>query len=143
MKQLTLKLVLPLTVISFFVFTKWMCAQVVDVPNSMLQGFPLPYICSGWGSSMSWQFFVLEFAIDFLAYFLFFSVIFYLIDRFIYRVKPYKAISITLYIIAVLTLCLQILFYSHDTTFYLHRYFSIKEIASGYAFFWQSYRGCF
>jgi len=144
MKQLTVKLVLPLTVIAFFVFTKWTCAQVDDAPNSLMQGFPLAYTCPGWGSSMTTQFFVSEFAIDFLIYFLSIFIILYLIDRFIMRIKPYKAVSITLFIIAGLVLCLQILFYNTlETTFYLHRWFSIKEIQSGYAFFWQNYPNCY
>jgi hypothetical protein len=143
MKQLILKLALPLTVISFFVFTKSICAKVVDAPNSVLQGFPLPYTCPGWGSSMTWQFFVLEFVIDFGIYFLFISIIFYLMDRYILRLKPYKTISITLYAIAGLILCFQILIYSRDTTFYLHRWFSIEVIESTYNFFWHRSPDCF
>jgi asparagine N-glycosylation enzyme membrane subunit Stt3 len=143
MRQLTLKLVLPLTVIAFFVFTKWMCAEVSDAPNSILQGFPLPYICTGWGSSMSWQFFVTEFVIDFLIYFLFLSLIIYLIDRFVFHIKHYKAVSITLYVVSALMLCLQILIYSRDTTFYLHRDFSIKVIESQCGFFWQAFPHCY
>src|SRR5260370_3532353 len=142
MKQLTLKLVLPLTVISFFVFTKWTCAQVNDAPNSLMQGFPLPYTCPGWGSSMTSQFFVSEFVIDFLIYFLSFFIIFYLIDRFIAHIKPHKAVTITIYIIAGLILCLQILIYTTETTFYLHSWFNIKVIQSGYAFFVQYHPHC-
>ena len=143
MKQLILKLVLPLTVILFFVFTKWTCAHVDDAPNTLMQGFPLPYTCPGWGSSMTLQFFVSEFVIDFLAYFLSLLIIIYLIDRFIVHIKTYKAVTVTLFVISGLILCLQILIYSTETTFYLHRWFSIKEIQSGYAFFWQNYPNCY
>jgi hypothetical protein len=143
MKRLNLKLVLSLTIILFFALTKWRCAKVVDAPNSLLQGFPLAYTCTGWGSSMSWQFFMLEFAIDFAVYFLFFSIMFYLIDRFILRIKLYKTMLIMLYIIAGLILCFQALIYSRDTAFYLHRSFNINVIESRYVFFWQYYSGCY
>jgi hypothetical protein len=143
MKQLILKLVLPLTIVTFFAFTRSICAEVVDAPNSSLQGFPLPYICNGWGSSMSWQFFVIEFVVDFFIYFLFLSLLIYLIDRFVFRIKPNKAVFITLYVIAALVLCLQILIYSRDTTFYIHRDFDIKIIESKFGFFFQSFPHCY
>ena len=143
MPKLTLKLVLPLAIICLFGFTRWTCAQVDDVPNSVLQGFPLSYTCPGWGSSMSSQFFVGEFVIDLLAYFSFFFMVTYLIDRFVFRIKLHKAIPITLYVVVGLILGLQVMIYSIDTTFYLHRWFDIKEIQSTYGFFWQSHPDCF
>jgi len=143
MKQLTFKLVLPLTVITFFVFTRWVCAQVVDTPNSVLQGFPLPYTCPDWGSSMALQFFVTEFAIDILVYFIFIFVAVYLIDRFVLRIQIHKAVLIVLSVVAVLVLSFQVLIYSRDTTFFLHRWFDIKVIGSAYGFFWQNHPDCF
>ena len=143
MKSLTWKLILPLAVILFFSFSRWVCAKVVDAPNSILQGFPLPYTCPGWGSSMSIQFFVAEFVIDLLVYFFFFFIAIYLVNRFICRVRVHKVAVITLYIIAGFALSLQVLMYSIDTTFYLHRSFDIKIIQSTYGFFWQNRPDCF
>jgi len=142
MKKLILYLVLPLTVILFFTITKWTCVQI-DGPNIVLQGFPLPYVSPGLGSSMTWDFFVAEFVFDVLVYFLLVLVICYLVDRFIYPIKPNNVISITLCIIAILFLCLQVLLYSIETTFYLHRNFDIKVINSSFTFFWQQHPDCF
>ena len=143
MKKLMLKLVLPLAIIALFAFTKWTCAQVVDVPNSVLEGFPLRYNCPGWGSSMTLQFFVAEFVVDLSIYFTFFFIAIYLIDRFAFSIKPPKGMFITHYVIAGLILCLQIMIYSRETTFYLHRWFDIKIIQSTYGFFWQNRPDCF
>jgi hypothetical protein len=143
MKKLTLRLVLPLTIITFFVFTRWECAEVVDAPNSVLHGFPLLYDCPDWGSSMALQFFVTEFVMDILAYFVFFFIVIYLVDRFAFNIKLPKPMFITLYIIAGLILSMQVLIYSVDTTFYLHRSFDIKVIKSTYGFFWQNHPDCF
>jgi len=143
MKKLTLHLVLPLAIISLFALTKWTCAQVVDAPNSVLQGFPFYYTCPGWGSSMSSQFFVMEFVIDLLVYFSFFFIVAYLIHRFLFSIKLHKAVPITLYIVAGLILSLQVLIYTTETTFYLHRWFDIKVIESTYGFFGQNHPDCF
>ena len=143
MKKLTLYLALPLAIISLFAFTKWTCAQVVDAPDSVLQGFPLYYTCPGWGSSMSSQFFVGEFVIDLLVYFSFFFIVTYLVDRFVFRIKLHKAVPMTLYIVVGLILALQVLIYSIDTTFYLHRWFDIKVIQSTFGFFGQNHPDCF
>lgn len=56
MKQLTLKLIIPLTVISFAIFTKWWYALPADAPDTMFHGFPFPFVCEGWHSSMTLQF---------------------------------------------------------------------------------------
>jgi hypothetical protein len=143
MKQLTLKLALPLTIITFFGCSRWICAEVVDAPNSSLQGFPLPYTCNGWATSLSLQFFVTEFIADLAVYFLTIFIALYLINRFVVNVRLHKSVSITLYVIAGLILGFQILILSLDTTFYLHRNFSIKEIKSEYSFFWQYHSGCY
>jgi len=141
MKKLTLNLVLPFTVILFLTVSRGICAQIEDAPNSGLDGFPLPYTCPNWGSSMALQFFVVEFIFDLLVYFALVYLIVYLIDRLVYPIKPYKAISITLYVLASIFLCLAVLMYSQDTTFYLHRDFDIKVIRSGLSF-WGYYPSC-
>lgn len=142
MKKLILNFVFPLTVMLFFLFSRSVCAEIVDVPVSTLQGFPLPYTCPNWGSSMSTQFFVGEFIIDVLVYFILLFSLCCLIDRFLIRIKPYKAVSITLYIIAGVFLFLEILIYSRDNTFYVHREFDIKVIRSGLSFWGWPYHGC-
>ena len=78
MKQLTLKLIIPLSVISFATLTKWWYALPVDAPGTYLTGFPFPFVCNGWHTSMSLQIFAIEFFVDFLTYFLIWFLVFFL-----------------------------------------------------------------
>ncbi|MEO6151454.1 MAG: hypothetical protein ABIP28_14890 [Mucilaginibacter sp.] len=144
MKHLTIKLVLPLTVILFALLTKWWCVKVDDAPNTILQGFPLPFTGPAWGSSMSFQYFLLEFLIDFGVYFLFVFTITYLIHRFLIHKKPHNMICICLFIVAGLCVCLQgLMIYSCDSFFYLHREFSINVINVGYIFLGEKPPNCY
>jgi len=74
-KQLTWKLILPLTVISFATCNKWWYVFPVDAPDTMLTGFPFRYVGPDWHTSMSLQIFIMEFAIDILVYFTFWFMI--------------------------------------------------------------------
>ena len=74
MKQLTWKLVLPLTIITFGTVTKgW--DVIVDDYSETLKGFPFPFVSPGWHTSLSLQIFILELLTDIFVYFaLWFSV---------------------------------------------------------------------
>src|SRR5690348_8265335 len=74
MKQLTWNLVLPLTVISFTAFTKWWYVEG-DGFTEILKGFPLPFVCPGWHTSLSLQIFVLELITDIMTYFAFWFLV--------------------------------------------------------------------
>lgn len=138
LKQLILKLVLPLTVILFSIFTKWWYVQVVDGPDEMLYGFPLPFVCSGWHTSMSLQFFISEFLLDFLIYFLFLFVVFFCIHRFIVSIKIPKLPAILLWSIAGIILAFSLLVVSNpDNVFYIKRHFEMEIMETGYKFTWK------
>lgn len=100
MKQLSWKLVLPLTILSLTIFTKWWYVLPVDAPDSMMYGFPIPYACDGWHTSLSYQFFIFEFIADFLIHFLFWFFVTVLINRFIIKIKLHKIVTISLLCIA-------------------------------------------
>ena len=128
MKQLIWKLALPLTIIVFIVFSKWWHA-LLDGPDAILYGFH---------TSMSLQFFFIELLIDLLAYFLFFFMVIYLTNRFLFPIKIPKTVSIILYVMACILLCLPILIaVNPDNVFYMKRPFDIEVIDSGYDFIWQ------
>jgi len=55
MKKLIWKIVLPLTLILFSTITMWRFVLIVDGASEILTGFPLPYICPGWHTSLSYQ----------------------------------------------------------------------------------------
>src|SRR5678815_3945633 len=97
MKSLTLKIVVPLTIISFATFTKWWYTLPVDAPDTMFTGFPFPFVCDGWHTSLSLQIFVTEFIADLLTYFLFWFIVIFSVNRFVIKFKIHKAITIGLW----------------------------------------------
>ncbi len=107
-RQLTLRLVLPLTVISFAMISKWWYVSVVDGTDEILTGFPLPYMCRGFHTSLSLQFFVLELALDLLTYFFLWWVVVHGIDRSIARIRVPKAVSTPLITMAAIILIGQL-----------------------------------
>jgi hypothetical protein len=69
MKKQIVQLTLALTSISMYSVTKWWYTLPVDGPDKLYWGFPLAFMGEGFHTSMSLQFFVLEFLADFLVYF--------------------------------------------------------------------------
>ncbi len=138
MKHLILKLVLPLTLFSFVFVTKWSYVLVEDGPDDMLFGFPLPYRCSGWHTSMSEQYFLMEMAFDLLVYFLFWLVLIYLLNR-LFALMPNRAIVAALWVATVLSLVFPVFIASNpDNIFELKRDFKYKEVDTGVHFMWDS-----
>jgi len=106
MKSLTWKLVLPLTIISFVTITEWWYVAFIDGPNEVLKGFPFPYVCRGWHTSMSLQIYVLEFIADILTYFIFWFLVVYCCHRFIVPIHLSKRISAFLLVTSGIVLIL-------------------------------------
>ena len=71
MKQLTLKLAVALSIISMFLLTKWWFALPIDGPDKLYWGFPFAFMGEGFHTSMSYQFFLIEFIANFAVYFSF------------------------------------------------------------------------
>lgn len=139
MKALTLKVVLPLTILSFVIFTKWWYVQVEDWTDNVMHGFPLVYSCPGFGSSGSTQFFMLEFLADFFVYFSFWFLLIYLINRFICSFRRSAPITVILYVLSgsVAGLVLLIVILLPDKEIELKRPFNILVIETGYKFIWE------
>ncbi len=138
MKNLILKLVIPLTIISFVIFTKWWYALPTDAPDTMFYGFPFAYTCQGWHTSMSLQIFILEFLADFIIYFLFWIVLIFLIHKFLIKLKPNKFLTIFLWIICGFIIVFESLILSNkDNVFALKKPFEIKVFETGYKFIWE------
>jgi hypothetical protein len=140
MKKLILKFILPLTIISFVVITKWWKVEVIDGPTKISYGFPLIYISSG-ANSISYEFFFLELIVDFLTYFLIWFVVIYFINRLkpILLIKQLGAFSIILYAIAGIIMCSTLFFFtSFDVNVFLNRkQEGEKIIETGYHFIWN------
>lgn len=133
--------VLPLTIILFGTITKWRYVNVEDGPDDFLYGFPLPFICSGWHTSMSLQIFVVELVFDFFVYFIFCLTVIKLIDKYIKQIVIAKYLKFGLYGVATLTILLYgFVFSNPDNIFEMKRDFKYKEIRNGYKFVWQQDR---
>ena len=142
MKKLSWKLVLPLTILSLTIFTKWWYVLPVDAPDSMMYGFPIPYACNGWHTSLSFQIFIFEFIADFLIHFIFWFIVTALINRFVIKIKLYKIVAIFLICISGLFACGLIFIASNSTNVYkIKRPFDIEILKTGYRFFWNGNSG--
>jgi len=139
MKQLIWKLVLPLTVISFSIFTKWWYVLPVDAPDTMMSGFPLIWVSDGWHTSLSLQIFVTELIVNLLVYFFFWLCIVFLINRFLVKIRIPKLILIPTFIISGLICLGGLLIGSMSEHIYKpKRDFDIEVLTSGYKFIWQN-----
>ncbi len=120
------------------VFTKWWYVFPEDAPDTMMKGFPLPFVCPGWHTSMSLQIFLAEFFIDLLIYFAFWFVLVLSINRFLIRIKIHKVAAIVLLAISGLHTIVALLIASDDTNlFYVKRPFEIQVLETGHVFIWQ------
>jgi hypothetical protein len=138
MKQLTWKLIIPLTVISFTVFTKWWYVLAVDAPDTMMIGFPLPYFCNGWHTSLSLQIFLTELFINLLTYLSFWFVVIFSIEKFLTKINLSKVVTLLLISTAGLCICGLTLFaLNPDNLFYIKRPFDIEVLKTGYKFVWE------
>lgn len=138
MKKLLWKLILPLTVISIMIFTKWRYALVVDGPDEIFTGFPFAFVCSGWHTSLSLQIFVLEFVANLLIYFLIIFLLVYTIDRLVIKINVPRLASIPLIVFSSLIVILSgLVALNPDNIYYLKRDFDIEIMETGFKFVWQ------
>lgn len=138
MKELTYNLIFPLTVISFATITKWWYALPVDAPDTLFVGFPLPFVCEGWHTSMCLQIFLLEFFADLLTYFLFWFIVIFCLDRFWKKINTNKIVTIVLWTLTGLIVSGATLIASNsDNLFYVKRPFDFDLMEKGYKFVWQ------
>jgi len=138
MKYLIFKIVLPLTIISFAVVNKWWYALPIDGPDTLYYGFPLPFVGAGWHTSMSLQFFTIEFIADFLIYFSFWLLLTYLINRFIVTIKLHKFFTSLLLTISIIIALISVLIAADSNNiYYSKRPYEMEIMDSGYKFIWQ------
>jgi hypothetical protein len=131
------RLIIPLTIISFGIFTKWWKVYPVDGPDTMMDGFPFPWVSEGWGSSMSLQIFALEFAVDFAVYFLFWILILTEANRYFGSIKISKRVSGFFWALSTLVVFLAILTIRISSpTFEWRRDWDMKVLKSGIKIDW-------
>jgi hypothetical protein len=136
-KHLTWKLILPLTIISFTIFTKWWYVEIDD-SREILNGFPLPFVCPGWHTSLSLQIFGLELIIDVLVYFFFWFFIIMTATKTVKSFRVPRAVTITLLTTSGLfMIILTLLALNPDNIYTATRPFDIEIMETGYRFMWQ------
>ena len=139
MKSLTFKIIIPLTIISFATLTKWWYTLPDDAPDTMFTGFPFPFVCNGWHTSLSLQIFIAEFIVDFLTYFILWFVLFYCFNRYITKLKTYKTVTISLWTLSGLIMAFATLIITNkDNLFYVKRPFKMEVMETGFQFGWQN-----
>jgi hypothetical protein len=136
LKTSDFKNALPITVISFIALTKQWTILPVDAPNSILYGFPLPYSCTGWHTSMSRQFFILELVVDFLCYYAFWTLFFYFLRKLHIHIRPPKIVKYAVLAITVLLLSASLAAaFLFDNTFQVQRDFDFEVLGTAIKFF--------
>ena len=138
MKGLTWKLILPLTVISLATFTKWWYVLPVDAPDTMMAGFPLPFVSDAWHTSMSLQIFLFEFTVDVLIYFSFWFLLIFIINRYITKINVPKILTVTLLSLTGLVLVITIVIASMpDQIIKAKRDWDMQVMVTGYKLAWK------
>lgn len=127
------KLALPLSLISFAVFSKWWYAHVIDDTDEVLIGFPFIYKCPGFHTSMSTQYFILEMLCDFLVYVLFWTVLIGIINKFLIKITLNKLATIVFGVMTIIIFTFFILEMAlPDNRLYLYRDFDIQIKQTGF-----------
>lgn len=138
MKELTLKLILPLTVISFATITKWWYAIPVDAPDTLYIGFPFPFVGEGWHTSMSLQVFILELCADFIIYFLFWFLVIFCINNYVTKINTNKIVTIGHWAISgFIIIGASYIVSFPENIFHFKRPYELEIMETGYKFVWQ------
>jgi hypothetical protein len=131
MKQLTLRLVLPLTIILFATVTKWWHVEI-DGPDIILYGFPWPYRGPGLHTSVSTQYFLAELFIDLIFYFCILWLLIFCLNRFSKKIIPGRKLAFLMYTIAALFVAFSVLWAAMpENLWYLYRDFPVKPVETG------------
>lgn len=143
MRHLIFKLALPLTIIIMAVFTKWWLVLPVDGGNTVMSGFPFPFIADGWHTSLSYQIFIIEFSADFFIQLILWTLIVFLTDKYLLIIKIPKFLNIILWGMAIIISGLAVSIASMpDQIIKLKRDWEIQEVLhSGYQFIWEEKPG--
>lgn len=129
MKTISFKIILPLAYLAMYFVSKWWLVLPIDAPDSEMYGFPLPFQCEGWHTSMSVQLFLKEFFIDYLFYFIVCFTLLDFVNQFYKIAKFRKSINIAssiLYFGALINFIFCYLIF--ETNFYPNRYFEVNLI---------------
>lgn len=120
-------------------FTKRWLVLPVDAGNTSMSGFPFPFIADGWHTSLSYQIFIIEFLADFFIHLLLWTLILFLINKYLFAIKIPKVLNSIIWGLAIIISGLAIFIASMpDQIIQLKRDWDIQTLVnSGYRFIWQ------
>lgn len=136
---LVFRLVIPLTIISFFIITKWWYAGF-DGSDEFFYGFPLPYTIRGFHTSLSLQIFIKELIIDLFTYFSIWLITLFIINKTFIKIKVHKIIAFFLVLIASLITTFSIFVFSQPNNIIYWekpKNFELEIFETGYKFIWE------
>lgn len=126
---------MPLTIITFVLFTKWWIADVVDGTEGIMYGFPFIYWSPAFYTSMAVQYFIIELLVDFILYFAVILLIIYFFNKYIIEIKIKKLAANLLLLMAIILLSLEVFMASlPENLFFLRRDFDIIVKDSGFSY---------
>ena len=137
LKQLTWRLIFPLTIVLFGTVTKWWYVLPVDAPDTMMIGFPLAFISDGWHTSMSLQIFIVELLVDFLVYFSICFLLVFLVDNYFIKIRVPKLVTGLLWTFSTLIIVISIWIASFpEQIIQTRRDWEMKVMVTGFKLTW-------
>ena len=131
MKPTNWKILVPLTLVTMATVSKWWYVLPVDSVDTMMTGWPLPFVCAGWHTSLSYQIFVAELAIDAICYLGLVALALYVLQRWL-AVTVGKRTRVALWVLSALLMGLPLLMASNSNNlYYMHRDWDMQVIATG------------
>ena len=138
MKKLIFRIVFPLTFFSYMLIEKWWYVYIIEGPDKTVYGFPLINCSQSLASSMELYYYVLETIFNVFAFALFWFVVIFIIQKYIFRISVSNVLAKISTGLLVLYLLAFAWFSSEfNSRFFLKRDFDIKAIDKGYNFIWS------
>lgn len=122
-----------------FLITKWWFASPIDGPDKLYWGFPFPFLGEGFHTSMSLQFFVLEFLADFLVY----SIVIFLLvlsfTKWFPTLLVSKIFTNTIWVLSLILLTgFSFIVLTSDPNVKLKRNYDLRVMETGHVFIFQA-----
>ncbi len=132
MKNSIVKTALPLTIITFILYTKWWLVERKVGGMEIIYGFPFPFMANG-ATSLTFTFFIQEFVLDFTVYFLFWWSVLFFINRFVKKILWHRRFWIPLWLFTLFLMMFTSLLWSDGANLYrLKNNQEYKVLKSGF-----------
>lgn len=122
-----------------FLVTKWWFALPLDGPDKLYWGFPFAFMGEGFHTSMSFQFFILEFLADFILYALIWVVLILMFQKSGLRRNLPQSLTKVIWSLAIFAIISFGWIVSiSNPVFLTTRNYDWTIMATGHVFIWQA-----